>query len=55
MRLASLCGDLTLREQLELPADGHEPPEYVANALAVVVPEVGDRLEVRRQATGQPH
>ena len=43
------------REQLELAAQLDEAAAHVADADPVVVPEVGDGLEVRCQATGQPH
>ena len=43
------------REQLQVPAQLHEAAADVADALAVVVAEVGNGLEVGRQSTGQPH
>jgi hypothetical protein len=52
---AAVHGHDTLRQQLELAADRHEVAEDVADARRVVVAEVGNRLEVRRQAPSQPH
>ena len=52
---AAVHGHDTARQQLELAADGHEASEDVADAGRVVVAEVSNRLEVRRQAPGQPH
>src|SRR5664279_1275810 len=55
LELAAVDGDYGLREQLELAAQLDEAAAHVADADPVVVPEVGDGLEVRRQAPGQPH
>ena len=55
LELAAVDGHDGLREQLELAAQRDEAPADVADACAVVVPEVGDGLEVWRQAAGQPH
>ena len=55
LELAAVDGDDALGQQLELPAQRDEATADVADALAVVVAEVGDGLEVGRQAPGQPH
>src|SRR6187399_1820734 len=55
LELAAVDGDHRLGEQLELPAQLDEAAAHAADAGPVVVPEVGDGLEVRRQTTGQPH
>ncbi len=48
---ASLCAT----PQLQFAAQLDEAATDVANAGAVVTTEIGDGLEVWRQATGQPH
>lgn len=42
-------------EQIEPPAQGDELATRRPDRRAVVLPEVGDGLEVRRQTPGQPH
>ena len=42
-------------EQLQVPAQLHEAAADIADALAVVMTEVGNGLEVGRKSTGQPH
>jgi hypothetical protein len=53
LELAAVHGYFTLRQQLELATDGHEVAKDVADAGRVVVAEVGNRLEVRRQASSR--
>src|SRR5450755_1980524 len=55
LELAAVDGDNGLGEQLELAAQLDEAAAYIADTDAVVASEVGNRLEVRRQASGQPH
>src|SRR4029077_5420580 len=55
LELAAVDGDHGLGEQLELAAQLDEAAAHVADADAVVMPEVGNGLEVGRQATSQPH
>src|SRR5664279_1605846 len=55
LELAAVDGDYGLGEQLEFAAQLDEAAAHVADADPVVVPEVGDGLEVRREASGQPH
>jgi hypothetical protein len=55
LELAAVDGHHALRQQLEIPAQNHEAAADVADAVTVVVPEVGDGLEVRRQAARQPY
>ena len=43
-----------LREQIELAAQHDEFATDVVDRLAIVLAEVGNRLEVRHQPTGQP-
>lgn len=43
LELTAVHSPHALRQQSELPADGHDAVEDVANARAVVVPEVSDR------------
>jgi hypothetical protein len=52
---AAIDGHRALRQQLEFAAQNHEATAHVADAIAVVVPEVGDGLEIRCQAASQPH
>lgn len=52
LELADINGDNSLSEQLQLPAQFNEAPAHVADAFTVVPAEVGNRLEVRCQATG---
>jgi hypothetical protein len=53
--LLSMASHHPFREQLQLSTQRHEAAADVAYASAVVTSEVRDGLEVRRQATGQPH
>ena len=55
LNLLLSIGHDRLGKQLQVPAQLHEAAADVADALAVVVAEVGNGLEVRRQSTGQPH
>jgi hypothetical protein len=54
LELAAVDRHQRLLEQAELAAQQHELPARVADRHPVVAAEVGDRLEVRRQAPGQP-
>src|SRR5450755_4036259 len=55
LELAAVDSNSGLREELEVSAQHHEAAADVTYARAVVVPEVRDGLEVRRQAPRQPH
>ena len=55
LELAAVDGDDGVREQLEVAAQANEAAADIADADAVVVAEVGDGLEVRRQPAGEPH
>ena len=44
-----------LAEQLQITAQNYESSAYIADARAVVPPEVSDRFEVRCQASCEPH
>ena len=55
LELAAVDSHSALREELQLPAQHHEATADVADARAVVMPEVRNRLEVRRQTPRQPH
>jgi hypothetical protein len=55
LELTSVYSHHAPREQLEVSAQDHEAAADVADARAVVAPEVGDGLEVRCQAARQPH
>src|SRR5437763_7585442 len=55
LELAAIDSHCALREELELPAQHHEATTDVADPRAVVMPEVRDGLEVRRQTPRQPH
>ena len=55
LELAAVDGHQGLGEQLELPAQLNEAGTGVADARAVVMPEVGDGLEVWRQPASKPH
>ena len=49
LELAAVDGHQCLREELEVAAEHDEALADVADANAVVAPEVGDGLEVGRQ------
>src|SRR6202035_5008725 len=53
--LAAIDRDDRLREQVQLTAQHDELAAYSADGRAVVLAEIGDRLEVRHQSAGQPH
>src|ERR1700738_3749618 len=53
--LAAINRNARLAEQLKAPAQHHELAADLADGLAVVLAEVGYRLEVWHQAAGQPH
>ena len=55
LELAAVNRHDAVGKQLELAADHDELAADVADAGTVVAAEVGDGLEVRRQASGQPH
>src|SRR5260370_38376207 len=52
---AAIDGDDRVGEEIELTAQHDELPRACSDRRSVILAEVGDRLEVRRQATGQPH
>jgi hypothetical protein len=47
LELAAISGDELLGERVEIPAQHHKLPTDVAYADAIVLAEVGNRLEVR--------
>src|SRR5450631_2114963 len=53
--LAAIDGNDRVREQIEPAAQHNEFATDVTDRLTVVLAEVSDGLEVRRQAPGQPH
>ena len=55
LNLLPSMATIASREQIELAAQHDELAADVADGSAVVPAEVGDGLEVRRQAPGQPH
>ena len=55
LELAAVDRHDCLREQIEPAAQHDEFTTDIADRLAVVPAKVGDGLEVRRQAPGQPH
>ena len=55
LELAAADGDDGVREPLQWAASLHERAADVANGHTVIVPEIGDGLEVRRQLLGEPH
>ncbi|OAP50123.1 hypothetical protein ATC00_09105, partial [Sinorhizobium americanum] len=55
LELAAVDGDDGSGEQVELAAQHHEPRAGGADRCPVVASEVGNRLEVRHQAAGEPH
>ncbi len=55
LELAAVDCHQRFGEQTELLAQHHELPADTTNGFAVVLAEVGDGLEVRHQASGQPH
>jgi hypothetical protein len=54
LELAAVHGHHRLGEQRHIAAHHDELRADFANRLAVVLPEVGDRLEVRHQPPGEP-
>jgi len=55
LELAAVDRRHGVAEQVQLPAQIDEPATGGPDRRAVVLPEVGDGLEVRRQPSGQPH
>lgn len=55
LELAAVDGHQRFGEQTERLAQHHELPADTTNGVAIVLAEVGDGLEVRCQAPGQPH
>src|SRR5476649_2218022 len=55
LELAAVYRNAHRAEQLEPPAQHHELSADLADGLAVVLAEVGYRLEVRHQPAGQQH
>ena len=55
LELAAVDSGHRMGEQIQLPAQRDELAARRPDRRAVVLPEVGDGLEVRRQAPGQPH
>src|ERR1700738_1710111 len=53
--LAAVDRNARLAEQFKAPAQHHKLTADLADGLAVVLAEIGYRLEVRHQAAGQPH
>src|SRR5260370_31050514 len=53
--LAAIDRNARLAKQLQAPAQHHELTADLANGLAVVLPQVGYRLEVRHQPAAQPN
>lgn len=52
LELAAVDRDEGLAKQLQVSTQGDEPSARIPGAGAVVSPEVCDRLEVRREASG---
>src|SRR6266481_5459966 len=55
LELAAVDRNARLAQQLKASAQHHELTADLADGLAIVLPEVGYRLEVRHQAAGQPN
>ena len=55
LKFAAVHGNNRLREQAEPTAERRELLADAADGWAVVHAEIGNRLEVRHQPTGQPH
>jgi hypothetical protein len=55
LELAAVNRNDSLREQIEPTAQHHELSADRADCNPVVLTEIGNRLEIRRQAAGQPH
>ena len=54
LELAAIDRDDCVREDLHVPAEADEPAAHRGDRAAVVLAEVGDGLEVRRQPASQP-
>ena len=53
--LAAVDRNARLAEQFKAPAQHHELTANLADGLAVLIAEIGYRLEVRHQPASQPH
>src|SRR5262249_25682165 len=54
LELRSVDGDARCTEQIKLAAQPNELAANLTNGLAIVLAEIRDGLEVRRQLPGQP-
>jgi hypothetical protein len=54
LELAAVDGNAGCRKQTQLTAELDEPGAHLADGAAIVLPEIGDRLVVRDEATKQP-
>ena len=55
LELAAIDRNARLAEQLKASSQHHELAADLADGLAIVLAEIGYRLEVRHQTPGQPH
>ena len=51
----AIDGDTRRREQADLAAELDKLRTHLADRFAIVLPEIGDRLMIRRQPPQQPH
>src|SRR5262249_57508766 len=55
LELAAIDGDARLRQQTNLSAQRHKLRTYLADRRPVILAEIGNRLVIGSQATGEPH
>src|SRR5258708_30827729 len=55
LKLAAIEGNARIRKQTHLPAELDEARAHLADAMAIVLPEIGDRLVIGYKAAKQPH
>src|SRR5258706_2395578 len=53
--LAAIDRNARLAEQFKAPAQHHKLTTDLTDSLPIVLPEIGDRLEIRHQAAGEPN
>jgi hypothetical protein len=54
-KLAAVDGDARLRQKAYLSANGDELRAHLAYRRPIILAEIGNRLMIRNQPTGEPH
>ena len=55
LELAAIDGDARCRQKADLSANGDELRAHLADRRPVILAEIGDRLVIGNQPTGEPH